>query len=87
VTAQAGARRRREATREKVAVSIPRPLVEAATREVQSGHATSLSAYVSQALSENLERDRLEAVLDAMDAEYGVPTAEDQAWARRVLFR
>jgi hypothetical protein len=40
---------------------------------------------VSEALAEKLNRISLEAALDAMDAEYGPPSAEAEAWARRVL--
>jgi Arc/MetJ-type ribon-helix-helix transcriptional regulator len=74
-----------ETKRRKIAVSIPEPLVEAAQAAVRDGAASSVSAYVSQAIAEKVERDDLEAVLDAMDAKHGPPTAEDEAWARRVL--
>jgi hypothetical protein len=84
-TAQGKVRRVRGVTREKVAVSLPRTLVEAANAEVQAGRAPSLSALVSEALAEKLDRTSLEDVLDAMDAEYGPPSAEDKAWAKRVL--
>ena len=68
-------------------MTVPRQLVEGAGAEVRAGHAASLSAYVSQALEEKLERDQLQAALDAMDAAYGPPTVDDETWARRVLGR
>jgi Arc/MetJ-type ribon-helix-helix transcriptional regulator len=73
------------ALREKVAVSLPAELVRHAHAEVQAGRAPSLSAYVAQAIAEKQQRDDLEAVLDAMDAELGRPSEEAEAWARDVL--
>ncbi|MGH8906026.1 MAG: toxin-antitoxin system antitoxin subunit [Egibacteraceae bacterium] len=71
--------------REKIAVSIPQELVGAARAEVVAGRAASLSAYVTQALAEKTQRDRLVEALDEMDRELGPPSAEDEAWAQRVL--
>ena len=72
-------------TREKVAVSIPRPLIEQAREEVQAGRADSLSALMAEALAEKLTSRRLADILSEWDMEYGPPSAEDDAWARRVL--
>jgi Arc/MetJ-type ribon-helix-helix transcriptional regulator len=73
------------APHEKVAVSLPADLVRQAHAEVQAGRARSLSAYVAQAVAEKQQRDDLEAVLDAMDVEFGRPSDEEEAWARDVL--
>ena len=78
-------RRGRAATRGKVTVSLPHELIAAAERRVRGGSAASLSAFVAEALSEKLEHERLADVLDSMDREYGPPSAEDEAWARRIL--
>ena len=77
--------RRPIATRGKVTVSIPNRLIAAAEAKVRAGGAPSLSALVTDALAEKLEHERLVDLLDAMDREYGPPSAEAEAWARRVL--
>ena len=43
----------------KVAVTIPAEVLEAAKKEVEAGHAKSLSAFVSDAVDEKLRRDEL----------------------------
>jgi len=77
--------RRKSATREKVAITIPRPLIDQARQEVRAGRAESISALVSEALAEKLKTEALQGILEAWDAEYGPPSEEDDAWARRVL--
>ena len=74
-------------TTTKVAVTMPAELLAEAKRTVRLRRAKSLSAFVSEAVDEKLARDELAAVLDQMDAEYGKPSREARAWARRVLSR
>jgi len=69
----------------KIAVSVPEELVAEAEAAVASGRASSVSAYVSQALGEKTRRDRLIDVLDEMDRELGPPSPGAQTWARQVL--
>ena len=71
----------------KVALSIPSKAIARAKKEVRSGRAKSLSAFVSEALEEKLYRDELSEVLDAMDAEHGRPSKKAREWARKVLSR
>ena len=71
----------------KVALSMPAELLRQAKKEVSSGRAKSLSAFVAEALDEKLRRDELASILDAMDAEYGKPSKKATAWAKRVLAR
>jgi Arc/MetJ-type ribon-helix-helix transcriptional regulator len=71
----------------KVALSMPAELLRQAKKEVRSGRAKSLSAFVAEALDEKLRRDELTSILDAMDAEYGKPSKKATAWAKRVLAR
>ena len=77
--------RRTGSRRAKVAVTVPDALLARARERVREGESPSLSALVTQALEEKLERDRLQEILDEMDAEYGAPTPEDIAWADLVL--
>jgi hypothetical protein len=71
----------------KVAVTIPADVLEAAKKEVEAGHAKSLSAFVSDAVDEKLRRDELAEVLDAMDAKHGPPNRAARTWARKTLGR
>ncbi len=74
-------------TTSKVALSIPREVLQQAKKEVATGRAKSLSSFVSEALDEKLRRDELSEILDAMDREHGSPSKDARAWARRVLKR
>jgi hypothetical protein len=69
----------------KIAVSIPKDVLERAKVRVAIGRAKNLSALVSEALDERLRRDELGEILDAMDAEHGPPSKSARAWAKRVL--
>ena len=74
-------------TRAKIAVTIPTDVLLLAKKEVRAGRAKSLSAFISEAVDEKVRRDELNSILDAMDAEYGVPGKAARAWAKRVLRR
>ena len=78
-------RRGKVATRDKVALSLPKDLLAGARTAVASGSAESLSAFVSDAIQRKLQADTFEAILDSWDQEYGRPSADAEAWARRVL--
>jgi Arc/MetJ-type ribon-helix-helix transcriptional regulator len=73
-------------TKLKIAVSLPRPLVEHARRAVAKGRAKSVSAYIAVALQEKAEADDLGAMLDGMLEENGgPPTAAEVREADKVL--
>ncbi|MFZ5470350.1 MAG: ribbon-helix-helix domain-containing protein [Myxococcota bacterium] len=78
--------RRRRTTRScrKLAVSVPADLVEAVESEVRAQHFPSVSAFVSDAVEEKLERDRLQEVLDEVWRERSM-TKKERAWADRIL--
>ena len=61
--------------------------IAAIRRAVEAGRAESVSAYVSQAIDRHVESDTLTALLDAMDAEMGVPAAEAEQWADEAMAR
>jgi len=69
----------------KIAVSLPDEQVEKARRAVAEGRATSVSAYVAEALARRSADEELVEMLAEMDAEHGVPTPDDYAWAERAL--
>ena len=72
----------------KIAVSLPAELVQQARRAVAEGRATSVSAYVADALEEKGKLDDLAALLEDMLAATGGPlTASESADADRVLGR
>ncbi|GAC1562660.1 MAG: hypothetical protein NVS3B10_19910 [Polyangiales bacterium] len=72
-------------TKSKIALTLPAEFVRQARKEVASGRAKSLSAFVSEAVDEKLRRDVLTDLLDAMDREHGAPSKEARAWAKRTL--
>lgn len=69
----------------KIAVSLPDHLVDEARAAVASRRASSVSAYVAEAMAEKSRRRTLAEVLDEMDADLGVPSTEARARAARVL--
>ena len=70
----------------KIAISLPDDLVEQARRAVASGGAPSMSAYIAEAMSERVRRERLADVLSEMLAESGGPmTTAERAAADRLL--
>lgn len=72
--------------KQKVAVSLPGELVEAAKSAVRGGRAPNVSAYVADALSDKVMLDDLSALLDEMLAETGGPlTKAERRAADRIL--
>lgn len=69
----------------KIAVSLPDEQVTAAKQLVSEGKAASVSALVSEALSEKLHADTLAAVVADIIAEVGPPAEADYDWARQAL--
>jgi Arc/MetJ-type ribon-helix-helix transcriptional regulator len=68
-------------SKERLTVTVDPQLVEAANSAIAEGRATSLSAWVNQALAERADKDRrLRALADAVaayEAEFGVITPEE----------
>ena len=71
--------------REKIAITLPAKVAAAVRDEVKAKHAPSVSAFITRAVEDKLETDRLQAVLDEMDAEYGALSEADREWARQIL--
>jgi hypothetical protein len=83
----AGPRRARETckvTSEKLAISLPREVAQAARDEAQARGAASLSAFVAEAVEEKLEANRLQRLLDEMFSEQPM-TEEEREWADKLL--
>lgn len=72
----------------KIAVSLPAELVERAHRAVAEGRASSVSAYVADALEQKTKLEDLASLLDELLTATGGPlTAEEAAEADRTLGR
>lgn len=69
----------------KIAVSLPPEQVVAAKRAVAEGRATSVSAYVSEAMAMREREESLSDLVTEWLAEDGKPGPEAYAWADRVL--
>jgi Arc/MetJ-type ribon-helix-helix transcriptional regulator len=75
-------------TTAKIAVSLPVRLVAQAKQAVAEGRASSVSAYVAEALEEQSKLDDLSSLLDEMLHETGGPlTAAEREAADRALGR
>jgi Arc/MetJ-type ribon-helix-helix transcriptional regulator len=64
--------------RAKIAVTLPTELVEAARAAVRAGRATSVSAYVAQAMAERAKLDDLDGLLSQLLAETGGPMTDTE---------
>lgn len=71
---------------EKIAVSLPSRAAESARRAVRRGRATSVSAYIAEAIEDKAKLEDLAALLDEMLAASGGPlTAVERRAADRAL--
>ena len=71
--------------RTRVTVTVDQDVVAKAEAEVAAGRASSVSAWVAQAMTERARRESLRDVLAEIRAELGPATDEETAWARSVL--
>lgn len=73
-------------TKSKIAISVESDLVNAARAMVESGRASSVSAYIGEALAEKLAVDDSKLFFDELLAESGGPITEaEQKWADELL--
>lgn len=71
--------------RSRVTVTVRQEVLAAAEEEIASGKASSLSAWVDQAMEEKARREELAGLLAEMLAENGPATEQEDAWARQAL--
>jgi len=70
----------------KVAISLPRVTYQRAKRAVSRGRASSLSAYVANALDQKAMLDELDELLnDMLDQTGGPMTAAEEAHTDRII--
>ncbi|MGI8530634.1 MAG: hypothetical protein ACR2KO_14290 [Geodermatophilaceae bacterium] len=69
----------------RVTVTVRPEVLALAEDEVAAGRASSLSAWVDQAMEEKARREDLIVLLAEMRADNGPATDEEDAWARSVL--
>jgi len=72
-------------TAAKIAITLPPEQLAQARAAVRKGRAASVSAYIVGALREQEREESLQTLIDDLVAEYGEPTKQEKAWARRVL--
>jgi hypothetical protein len=73
-------------TTTRVTVTVPDAVLEAARRDVASGAAPSVSAWVTEAAQAKARRESLGNVLDDLLEVAGGPLSEEEmAWARAQL--
>ncbi|MGH3566007.1 MAG: hypothetical protein ACRDRH_08250 [Pseudonocardia sp.] len=69
----------------KLAITLPDEYVAAAKQAVADGRATSVSAYIAEALARRCADDDLVDMLAEMKAEHGHPSDADYTWAEQAL--
>jgi Arc/MetJ-type ribon-helix-helix transcriptional regulator len=74
-------------TAAKIAITLPPEQLARAKRAVRSGRAESVSAYIVRALVEQDREAGLQGLVADLIAQHGEPTAQEKAWAKRVLGR
>lgn len=75
-------------TRERVTVTVPSEVLAVAESDVASGRATSVSAWVADAMATKARAESLADVLADIAEASGGPLREDElAWARERLAR
>lgn len=84
MTAKRIKRQRTVSEYRKLAVSVPAKFVTAVESQVRARHAASVSAFISEAVAEKLERDRLQDALDEVWARKPM-TKKERAWADKLL--
>jgi hypothetical protein len=73
-------------TKTRVTVTVPDVVLQAARRDVESGVAPSLSAWVTDAAEAKARRESLDHVLDELlEASGGPLTEEETKWAHAQL--
>ncbi len=73
-------------TAAKIAISLPQAIVDRVRNEVEKGRASSVSAYVAEALAMRLDQRDLTSLLDEMlEASGGAMDADERRWADGVL--
>ena len=71
--------------RVRVTVTVRPQVLAAAQEEVAAGRASSVSAWVDQAMEEKARREELAGLLAEMRSEDGPATEEEDEWARCAL--
>lgn len=72
------------AASEKVTITLPKEVVREMRRVVRRRGGT-VSGYVATAVEKYERREGLRALLDELDAEFGLPSEEDRRWAEMVV--
>jgi hypothetical protein len=68
-----------------IAITLPAQQIASARQAVAEGRASSISAYISQAMARRDSDEALAATLAKAHAGSGMPTNTDQNWARHTL--
>ena len=72
------------ASSEKLTITLPREVVRE-VRDAVRRRGGTVSGYVANAVVKYERREGLRALLDELDAEFGLPSEEDRRWAEKVM--
>lgn len=85
MTTRFGHRYDESMSKQKIAITMEKATLAQVRAQVRSRRASSVSAYISGAVSAHLESDAIARLVEDMQREHGRPSREDRAWARAVL--
>jgi len=72
-------------SKEKIAITLEAATLAQVRAQVRSRRAPSVSAYISGAVSAQLESDAIARLVEDLRREHGRPSVEARKWARAVL--
>ena len=72
-------------TASKIAITLPQEQLARVRGAVRRGRASSVSAYIANALDHQDREESLAELLNELVVQHGEPTMEERQWARRVL--
>ena len=72
-------------SKEKIAITLEAATIAEVRAQVRSRRAASVSAYISGAVTSQLESDAIARLVEELQREQGRPSKEARAWARAVL--
>ena len=72
-------------SKEKIAITLEATTVAQVRAQVRARRTPSVSAYISGAVSAQLESDAIARLVEELRREHGRPSPEAKAWARAVL--
>ncbi len=72
-------------SRQKIVIALDAEILEHARAQVRLKRSSSVSAFISAAVTSQLEADAMRRLVEELRREHGKPSRKARAWARAVL--